>query len=408
MIRYLYLCLFILGVFLFTNGCNSVMSKEECKNADWYIRGVSDGQRFTSTNLEPLVEACESSYPVNKNEYEKGRLDGIKYKCEIADWFVIGKDDGYNFKQPSFGKYKYYCSKTPTPVNEPEYYKGLKQGRNSKCSEVNWESMGYSEGLNFKKNSRVNYFKENCSGTDYTFNNVLYNQGLTRAANQVCTSDKGYSNGYSLQFDFQGLCKLSSNAQSYYLSEFLGANNRIIADEKDKLQKEIERYKEVSKKVPTQNLYKMLEQNYIILVNALDKYEKLYYGYNSRAVRTGEKAIQIYDNIIEKLPYPKIIETIKSANEMISDYNSTMQFIGLEIDSLKVNLDAYYRGMNLAISTGDEFMYSLSKHNADMTINKINCRINNANYISKDFQNTLNNLTGREGSFVKRFSKTCY
>ncbi len=64
--------------------------------------------------------------------------------------------------------------------------------------------------------------------------------------------------------------------------------------------------------------------------------------------------------------------------------------------------------MNLAISTGDEFMYSLSKHNADMTINKINCLINNVNHINNDFQNTLNNLTGKEGSFTKTFSRHCY
>jgi hypothetical protein len=100
-----------------TMGC-ATLSKNECLQADWYEIGCRDGNMGKPRALfQEHVNAC-SDYNVraNRNEYFRGRADGLKNFCTYDNGFSEGR----------YGKtYRYVCP----PEFEQPFLAGYNDGR---------------------------------------------------------------------------------------------------------------------------------------------------------------------------------------------------------------------------------------------------------------------------------------
>lgn len=72
-------------------GCAAI-SEEECHTADWYQRGLADGNSgLTASQLDSYMKICnKAGAPVNANAYLQGRNEGLRLYC-TAD---RGREEG--------------------------------------------------------------------------------------------------------------------------------------------------------------------------------------------------------------------------------------------------------------------------------------------------------------------------
>lgn len=63
-------------------GC-AVITEEECYTADWYQRGVADGNSgLTASQLDSYMDVCnKTGAPVSADAYLRGRNDGLRHYC---------------------------------------------------------------------------------------------------------------------------------------------------------------------------------------------------------------------------------------------------------------------------------------------------------------------------------------
>ena len=63
-------------------GCNSIMSKDECLNTNWEARGENDGiAGKASSIISEYHEACDDYRPMDESSYRRGRERGAKAYC---------------------------------------------------------------------------------------------------------------------------------------------------------------------------------------------------------------------------------------------------------------------------------------------------------------------------------------
>ncbi|MDY3144530.1 MAG: DUF2799 domain-containing protein [Succinivibrionaceae bacterium] len=73
-------------------GCNSIMSKDECINANWDSRGESDGIAGKASSLiTEYHEACDDYRPMDEQAYRRGRDRGAKLFCVPERLYNTGK-----------------------------------------------------------------------------------------------------------------------------------------------------------------------------------------------------------------------------------------------------------------------------------------------------------------------------
>lgn len=63
-------------------GCNSIMSKDECLNTNWEARGENDGIAGKGSSIiSEYHEACDDYRPMDESSYRRGRERGAKAYC---------------------------------------------------------------------------------------------------------------------------------------------------------------------------------------------------------------------------------------------------------------------------------------------------------------------------------------
>lgn len=73
-------------------GCNSIMSKDECINANWDSRGESDGIAGKASSLiAEYHEACDDYRPMDEQAYRRGRDRGAKLFCVPERLYNTGR-----------------------------------------------------------------------------------------------------------------------------------------------------------------------------------------------------------------------------------------------------------------------------------------------------------------------------
>lgn len=78
-------------VFLLLSGC-ATLSKEECKQGDWYAIGVADGERgYRSARIKDHSDACsEHAVKPDHVAYENGRTVGLRSYCTARNGYETG------------------------------------------------------------------------------------------------------------------------------------------------------------------------------------------------------------------------------------------------------------------------------------------------------------------------------
>ncbi len=74
-------------------GCSSNLSKEECLVADWYVIGIEDGSKgLPLSNIGRHREACaKASIAPDLERYQAGLNKGYGFYCTVANGYDIGK-----------------------------------------------------------------------------------------------------------------------------------------------------------------------------------------------------------------------------------------------------------------------------------------------------------------------------
>ena len=90
-------------------GCAS-MSPSECATADWYQRGLQDGEQGAADRSASYYEACsEAGVRVDVNTYRRGRAQGLQAYCRLGNAVtegLAGKTYGDVCPQPAGQSFK--------------------------------------------------------------------------------------------------------------------------------------------------------------------------------------------------------------------------------------------------------------------------------------------------------------
>lgn len=99
------------------SGCAS-LSKEECKNADWFLIGFGDGSIGRPVNtVDDHRKACAKiNVTPDLTSYERGHRKGLTDYCTAENGFVLGNGGG---------QYNEVCTRT----NENSFLDGYHAGK---------------------------------------------------------------------------------------------------------------------------------------------------------------------------------------------------------------------------------------------------------------------------------------
>ena len=79
-------------------GC-ATMSKDECRNADWYLKGLDDaGQGYAVTRVDDHAKACARiKISPNQKDYRDGHAKGARLYCVPEKGYSTGRNgSAYN------------------------------------------------------------------------------------------------------------------------------------------------------------------------------------------------------------------------------------------------------------------------------------------------------------------------
>ena len=163
----------------FLVSCNTIASrtKKHCKYIDAYEKGREDALNGeTKKGFYKEVKLCaEYGIPLNKDQYTKGRAEGLKAFC------VYNK--GYEFESLKGKTYLNVCPKK----SEEVFLKGYREG-DKKCL----HESGYSHAVNGREavfaSSQCLKLSENQGQKEYT-------KGHSVGLKVFCTYDQGYDFG---------------------------------------------------------------------------------------------------------------------------------------------------------------------------------------------------------------------
>lgn len=88
----------LVAVLAVLTGC-ATMSKDECRNADWYLKGLDDaGQGYALTRLDDHAKACTRiQVSPNQKDYRDGHAKGARLYCVPKKGYSIGRNgSSYN------------------------------------------------------------------------------------------------------------------------------------------------------------------------------------------------------------------------------------------------------------------------------------------------------------------------
>ncbi len=322
-------------------GC-AVMSAEECRQENWYERGYQNGSNFTEEDLEPYIDACKSSKPVDVAGYNTGRNNAI----------------------------------------------------NAKCMNTNWQDKGYQDALQFLNQTDIALYRQYCNASSYHVNENLYSKGISLAAKEVCTSEKGYELGQTLASD-NNVCRGTKKASNFYKYYKRGLTYGKTSQELAKLEQLLSEYDAASQDQVTTNLSRALRANKQILENAYYSYESTFenvkqYGYNKDLAFT-----PIYDSTVQSLPYKHILKLVSDAKMLRDAYNETRNSLENEIDDIHENLEVYRNKASFAKDKGER---ERARHDAEKATKKLECLTRNKKKLTQDVTRRLNYLHGSESS----------
>ena len=92
LLRLLMAAAMISAAAVYVQGCNSIMSKDECINANWDSKGESDGIAGKASSLiAEYHEACDDYRPMDEQSYRRGRDRGAKLFCVPERLYNTGR-----------------------------------------------------------------------------------------------------------------------------------------------------------------------------------------------------------------------------------------------------------------------------------------------------------------------------
>ena len=203
----------LMSLFLgFLTGCITSRSikRDYCRSIDTYKKGYLDvlnGKPAQSFNQE--VQLCaEYEVVLNQEQYDKGRMDGLKQFCTYEKGYKFG----LNARQ-----YQNICP----PEKEKDFLKGYEEG-DKKCL----YEEGYFNSLNGKPSSVFSSIK--CLKLSKDKSKKEFMKGWKVGLKKFCTYKKGYEWGLNTK-EYHNICPKSRVAK--FLKGYRQGDKKCLYEE---------------------------------------------------------------------------------------------------------------------------------------------------------------------------------